>query len=181
MSSFPANGGLSASVEWLNVGMAKVHFVTRQPKPTMKTRHPNFASALSAVMLISTIAPASAAVMITYAEQPDSVNSTLSNTQVFDFNTMAVGKNTKVSWNDVGSFDQLNIKNVDAYGGAVDAKHPDGSRYSVQGAGTSVLSTTLTLSKDSSYFGMWWSAGDARMSCSSSMMARSWVSLPRQA
>ena len=59
-----------------------------------------------------------------------------------------------------GTFDQLYVKGTDVYGGAVDAANPKGSQYSLQGAGTEVLSSTLTLDKSSSYFGMWWSAGD---------------------
>ncbi|MCX6857065.1 MAG: hypothetical protein NTV80_19410 [Verrucomicrobia bacterium] len=103
-----------------------------------------------------------AGVMITYAEDPTANLSALSNTQVFNFNTTALGKSTNVSWNGVGSFDQLYVKNADAYGGAADTLNPNGSRYSLQGAGSGVLASTLTLNTPSSYFGMWWSAGDAR-------------------
>jgi hypothetical protein len=75
---------------------------------------------------------------------------------------MSLERSTNVSWKGVGTFDQLYIKSADNYGGAVDAKNPDGSRYSVQGVGTSVSTSTLKLDKASSYFGMWWSAGDAK-------------------
>lgn len=105
---------------------------------------------------------AHAGVIITYAENPGDYLSSLSGTQVYDFNTLSTGKNTNVAWNGVGSFNQLYIKNADAYGGAVDSQHAGGTRYSLQGAGSGVLSSTLTLSTPSSYFGMWWSAGDAR-------------------
>lgn len=117
---------------------------------------------LCIVSTIGSISSANASVMVTYAEAPNDVNSTLSGTQVFDFNNMAVGRSTNVTWSGVGTFDQLYILNADTYGGATDATHPYGSRYSVQGAGTSVSTTTLTLNTDSSYFGMWWSAGDSK-------------------
>jgi len=103
-----------------------------------------------------------AAVIVTYAEDPAAMNSSLSGTQVFDFNTTAIGRTTNVSWSGVGTFDQLYVKAADAYGGATDATHPNGTRYSLQGAGTSVLTSTLQLNQASSYFGMWWSAGDAK-------------------
>ena len=101
-----------------------------------------------------------AAVIVTYAESPTATNSSLSGTSVLTFNTMALGQSTNVAWKGVGTFDQLYIKNADSYGGATDAANPNGTRYSVQGAGTSVLNSTLKLNTASSYFGMWWSAGD---------------------
>jgi hypothetical protein len=106
--------------------------------------------------------PASASVLITYAEDPNAYNSTLAGTSVYDFNNLPTGVSTNVAWNGIGTFDQLSVKSANAYGGAPDASNPTGSRYSVQGAGTSVLTTTLYLNTDSAYFGMWWSAGDSR-------------------
>jgi hypothetical protein len=103
-----------------------------------------------------------AAVIVTYAEQPGETNSTLIGTDVFTFDSLKTGMQTNVTWTGVGSFDQLFIKSADAYGGAASDLFPNGSRYSVQGAGTKVLSSTLTLDEASSYFGLWWSAGDAR-------------------
>jgi hypothetical protein len=112
---------------------------------------------------LAAVAQASyASVIITFAEDPDANLSSLSGTQVFNFNTTATGKNANVGWKGVGTFDQLFVKNADAYGGAADALNPKGSRYSLQGAGSGVLSSTLKLDTESSYFGMWWSAGDAR-------------------
>lgn len=106
--------------------------------------------------------PARADLIVTYAEDPNLTVSSLTGTQVFDFNSMKIGTNTNVVWEGVGTFDQLYIKRADAYGGAADATNPKGSLYSVQGAGTPVTSTTLQLDIASSYFGMWWSAGDPR-------------------
>ncbi|MBK8040794.1 MAG: hypothetical protein IPK22_27230 [Verrucomicrobiaceae bacterium] len=112
---------------------------------------------------LAAVAQASyASVIITFAEDPNANLSSLSGTQVFNFNTTATGKNANVGWQGVGTFDQLFVKNADAYGGAADALNPKGSRYSLQGAGSGVLSSTLKLDTESSYFGMWWSAGDAR-------------------
>ena len=100
--------------------------------------------------------------IVTYAEQAGAMNSTLSGTSVYDFNNNPLGKSTNVAWSGVGTFDQLYVLNADTYGGATDATHPNGTRYSVQGVGTSVLKTTLSLDEASSYFGLWWSAGDAK-------------------
>lgn len=105
---------------------------------------------------------ARAGVIITYAENPGDYSSSLANTQVYDFNSLRTGKSTNVNWSGVGTFSQLYVKNADAYGGATDAQHPDGTRYSLQGAGSGVLSSILKLDTPSSYFGMWWSAGDPR-------------------
>jgi len=116
---------------------------------------------LPVILLLATL-PATASTLITYAEDPGSYRSTLKGTDVFDFNGLSTGKNKNVVWAGVGTFDQLNIMNADAYGGAADAANPTGSRYSVQGVGSKVLSSTLFLATDSAYFGMWWSAGDAR-------------------
>lgn len=128
--------------------------------------HMKLASLLNLVvgtglLATSTLHSASAgSVVVTYAENANAEKSSLSNTNVFDFNNMALGRSANVNWDGVGSFDQLYILNADQYGGATDATHLNGSKYSVQGVGTSVQSSTLTLSHSSGYFGMWWSAGD---------------------
>jgi hypothetical protein len=106
--------------------------------------------------------PASASVIITFAENPDRTTSSLGDTEVFDFNSLKTGVNKNVEWKGVGTFDKLYVKGADAYGGAADASNAKGSLYSLQGAGTSVLSSTLKLDSGSAYFGMWWSAGDAK-------------------
>lgn len=117
----------------------------------------------TALLAFSVLAfSAKAAVVITYAEDPQSLNSSLGGTEVFDFNSLKQGVNKNVNWSGVGSFDQLYVKSADAYGGAPDATHPKGTNYSLQGAGTPVLSSTLSLEEASSYFGMWWSAGDSQ-------------------
>lgn len=121
-----------------------------------------FLNALFVILTLGLAPIAHAAVIVTYAESPTATNSTLTGTSVLTFNTMALGQSSNVTWNGVGTFDQLYIKSADTYGGAADANNPNGSRYSLQGAGTSVLNSTLTLNSASSYFGMWWSAGDPR-------------------
>lgn len=118
-------------------------------------------TAILSILLTTTTLPASAELIITYAENPESNLSTLKNTNVFTFDDLKTGVDKNVSWSGVGSFDQLYVKNADIYGGAANAANPNGTKYSLQGAGTGVLSSTLTLNKDSSYFGMWWSAGDS--------------------
>ncbi len=98
--------------------------------------------------------------LVTVAEDPGQVTSSLMGTNVYDFNELGQGVSRNVSWENVGSFDQLNIKTANQWGGAADAENPSGTQYSVQGVG-SIESTTLTLNTPSSYFGMYWSAGDA--------------------
>lgn len=117
---------------------------------------------LFTTLILAATLPASASVVITYAEDADAYHSSLSGTSAFDFDSLSIGRNTNVKWSDVGTFDQLYVKKADSYGGAPDEANPTGSLYSLQGAGTSVLTTTLFLNEDSSYFGMWWSAGDSR-------------------
>ncbi|MCX6847805.1 MAG: hypothetical protein NTY98_02695 [Verrucomicrobia bacterium] len=117
-------------------------------------------SKLLSVVLFASALPASAELIITYAENPNANLSSLAKTNVFTFNDLQTGVDKNVAWKGVGSFNQLYVKGTDIYGGAVDAANPKGSLYSLQGAGTEVLSSTLSLDKSSSYFGMWWSAGD---------------------
>lgn len=117
--------------------------------------------ALLASLALGSASSSYGALVVTVAESPSLQQSSLLNTQVFDFNNLGTGLQSNVNWSGVGTFNQLYIKNADQYGGATDSTHPNGTRYSVQGVGTSVSSTTLSLNSDSGYFGMWWSAGDA--------------------
>ena len=117
---------------------------------------------LSLLALAAILPAAKASVIVTYAEDPNRNLSSLSGTEVFNFDALKTGVNNNVAWNGVGSFNQLYVKGADSYGGAADASNPNGTKYSLQGAGTSVLSSTLLLDTPSSYFGMWWSAGDAQ-------------------
>jgi len=128
----------------------------------MKIKNLPLAASLFALLLVPS---AKASLIVTYAESPDSVNSTLSNTEVYTFDSLtANAKHTDVSWTGVGTFDALYVKAADQYGGAVDASYPSGSPYSVQsnsiGGSGHITKTTLTLTTPSAYFGFWWSAGD---------------------
>ncbi|MGC4016487.1 MAG: PEP-CTERM sorting domain-containing protein [Luteolibacter sp.] len=107
-----------------------------------------------------------ASLVVTYAEDANQINSTLSGTSVFTFDSLAADqKYTNLTWNGVGTFDSVYVKSADYYGGAVSDGFSNGSPYSVQssgiGGGDAVPQTTITLSSDHAYFGMWWSAGDA--------------------
>lgn len=109
---------------------------------------------------------APAALIVTYAENPNSVTSSLPNTSRYSFNDLAVNaKNTNVVWSGVGTFDAIYVKSADQYGGAVDPGYANGSPYAVQsssiGGSSKVPTTTLTLNEAHAYFGLWWSAGDA--------------------
>ncbi len=106
--------------------------------------------------LFAAALPIHAAVIVSYAEVPGEYNSTLQNTTVFDFNSLDTGYQSNVAWSGVGSYDQLTVMPVDVYGGA---GNPNGSNYSVQGAG-GVSESTLNLTSGTGYFGLWWSAGD---------------------
>ncbi len=103
---------------------------------------------------------ASADSVITFAEDPKAFSTSLQRASVFDFNDLTPGLHKNVAWGNVGTFDQIFVLKPNQYGGAPDAANPRGTNYSVQGVGSPVKQTTLTLNTPSSYFGMWWSAGD---------------------
>jgi len=105
-------------------------------------------------------ASASAEVLVTYTEKSDGFKTTLSGANVFSLDDLETGYQNDVSWKGVGTFNQLFINSADAYAAASDNLSSKGSLYSIQGAGTKVLSSTLTLDQASSYFGLWWSGGD---------------------
>jgi hypothetical protein len=113
-------------------------------------------------VLAALLSPAvQAATMVTIAEDPSDYNSSLLNTSVYNFDSLNLGYNRKVGWQGVGTFDQLNVLRANQYGGAPTEALPKGSPYSVQGVGSPVKQTILTLDTPSSYFGVFWSAGDA--------------------
>jgi len=107
------------------------------------------------------VVQAKADVIVTYAEQPGIESSTFIHATTEDFNSMSTGLHATADWIDpstgatVGTFTSLDIKNADQYGGA------NGTKYAVTGLGINTK-TTLNLAQDSSYFGLWWSAGDAK-------------------
>lgn len=99
--------------------------------------------------------------MVTIAENPKDFTSSLSGTSLYDFNSLSTGLTKNADWKGVGTFDQLYVIPANQYGGAPSVEQPKGSNYSVQGIGTPVKATTLTLNTPSSYFGFYWSAGDS--------------------
>ena len=99
--------------------------------------------------------------IVSYAESPGSMNSSLTGTSVLNFDSLPLGLNTGVTWTGVGTIDKVYTLTADAYGGA------GGSHYPVQSADNSLGNipvTTLSLNTKSGYFGLWWSAGDAHNS-----------------
>ena len=115
---------------------------------------------LTAVLTFSTEA---GDMIMTYGD-PGVTGSSVGNVSVFNFDSLSLGVHSNVPWSGVGSFDALSIAAANLYGGAADAAYPNGSPYAIQstsGALGGVSRTTLTLSTPSSYFGMWWSAGDS--------------------
>jgi hypothetical protein len=98
--------------------------------------------------------------LVTIAEDPSQTTSSLQNSDVFNFNSLPTGYSYDVSWSGVGSFDELYISNANVWGGAVDESTGAGSQFSWQGNNWAQTST-LSLNESSSYFGLWWSAGDA--------------------
>jgi hypothetical protein len=111
---------------------------------------------IAATAVMATSANA-AQTIVAYSEAAGSFNTTLDGTNVFDFNTLNVGRTKNVVWSGVGVFDQLQINAGDKWGGA---GNPSGSKYSVQSNNTLPI-TTLTLTSYHSYFGFYWSSGDA--------------------
>ncbi|HEY3897487.1 MAG TPA: hypothetical protein VGM54_02685 [Chthoniobacter sp.] len=126
----------------------------------MKTALIIISSLAGAALLAAPQIHAQGSVVVTLAENPGQETSTLTGTQVETFNNLPLGVDNNVNWAGVGTFNQLYIKNADQYGGATDPTHPNGSEYAVEGEGTVVSTTTLTLSENTGYFGLWWSAGD---------------------
>lgn len=97
--------------------------------------------------------------IITTSEGVGAFNSTLSGTNVQTFDNL-LGVHKDVVWEGVGTFDQLNVIKADVYGGAPSASMPKGTPYAVEGIGK-IAQTTLKLNEASSYFGLYWSAGDS--------------------
>ena len=124
-------------------------------------KHTNKTNWLLAGILLTAVSHGYASSLVTISESPTTFTSSLSGTSTYDFNSLKTGVNKNVGWSSVGTFDQLYVIPADQYGGAPSATQPKGSNYSVQGIGSPVKATTLTLNTPSSYFGFFWSAGDA--------------------
>ena len=104
---------------------------------------------------------AQATVIVTYAEQPGEMTSSFIHATTEDFNSMSLGVHATANWVDsstgalVGTFTNLDVHAADQYGGA------NNTNYAVTGLGVTTK-TTLNLAEASSYFGLWWSAGDGK-------------------
>ena len=117
------------------------------------------AIATGAMMLIGASSASANGVLLTYAEDPKIQTTSLQSTSFITFDNLSAGAHQNVVWAGVGTYDKAYIQNANQYGGA------DGTgRYIVQstqvGQPNQVPVTTLTLNTPSSYFGLWWSAGD---------------------
>ena len=127
---------------------------------------------------LALVGSAQADLIVTYAELPGAVNSTLQNTSVDNFtgvtsgqpnnpNPLASGQYLNLPWTGtgaqagqtIGTINQVFLQNADQYGGAT---YPSVYPVPSEGVGgpAAVPVTTLTLNTASGYFGMWWSAGD---------------------
>jgi len=130
----------------------------------MKTK---YSLLLGSALALGAAATAHADLIVTYAEQPNLENTSLNGTSVFDFNSLTANRRyTDLAWSGVGTIDSIYVKGADNYGGATDATHGSGSNYGVQstsvGTPNNVIASTLNLNAPISYFGLWWSAGDAK-------------------
>lgn len=116
--------------------------------------------ATTAIALVGAIHANAAGILLTYAEAPGELNSTLINTSFIDFSSIAPNVDGSLTWAGVGTYDDVAIIDANKYGGAGGT-----GKYLVQSAaippGNPVPVTTLTLNTPSAYFGLWWSAGDA--------------------
>ena len=116
---------------------------------------------LSSLLAALASAQAHATVIVTYAEQPGQMDSTFIHATTDTFDDMATGLHDTANWVDsktgeiVGKFTSLNVKSADQYGGA------NNTNYAVTGLGINTQ-TILNLTNASSYFGLWWSAGDPK-------------------
>ena len=99
-------------------------------------------------------------ILVTIYEDAGRQSSTLSNVDEFTFNDFSTGLHTNVVWEGVGSFDQIYILNANLFGGAMNDSTGQRSKYSTVQRSRNIEVSTLTLNTHSSYFGMWWSAGD---------------------
>lgn len=101
-------------------------------------------------------------VLLTYAENPGQQFTSLSGASVQTFDSAFVGNTTaqtNFEWAGVGTYDSISVIPANQYGGS------GGSGFYLvqsQSVGAKVVTTTLSLNTPSSYFGLWWSAGDTK-------------------
>ena len=112
------------------------------------------AFAFTLVAVGETLSYAVSSMVVTY-EAAGVMSSPVASSYTYDFNSIGTGTKSNVSWTGwggTGTFTSVKVNPVDVYGGA------NNSNYAFSSESTK---TTLTLSTGVSYFGMWWSAGDA--------------------
>ena len=112
------------------------------------------AFAFTLVAVGGTLSHAASSMVVTY-EADGVMSSPVASSYTYDFNSIGTGTKSNVSWTGwggTGTFSSVKVNPVDVYGGA------NNSNYAFSSESTK---TTLTLSTGVSYFGMWWSAGDA--------------------
>ena len=112
------------------------------------------AFAFTLVAVGETLSHAVSSMVVTY-EAAGVMSSPVASSYTYDFNSIGTGTKSNVSWTGwggTGTFTSVKVNPVDVYGGA------NNSNYAFSSESTK---TTLTLSTGVSYFGMWWSAGDA--------------------
>ncbi len=109
---------------------------------------------------------ANAALVVTYAENSNAYNSSLTNTKVLTFDNLpARSKVTNYTWTSgsatVATINQFYVQASDQYGGA----GASGSNYPVQsqsvGGSGATPTTTISFTASQGYYGLWWSAGDS--------------------
>lgn len=115
---------------------------------------------LSIIFLLTFLHINGQGILVTIYEDAGLQASTLSNVDVFTFNNFSTGLHTNVVWDGVGSFDKIYVLNANVYGGAMNESTGQRSRFSTVQRSRNIEVSTLTLDTPSSYFGMWWSAGD---------------------
>jgi hypothetical protein len=131
----------------------------------MKTKTALILALVSMVTAATALAETAPALTVTYVENPGAVNSSLQGTSVTDFSAWAkngAGAYKNLSWTGVGTIDQVYLQKANLYGGATGSGYYAVDSASPSGVGgvNAVSKSTLTLNTPSSYFGLWWSAGD---------------------
>jgi hypothetical protein len=114
--------------------------------------------ALLVVLALATVGEGSifgASSMVVTYEVAGVMSSPVLSSYTYDFNSIGTGIKSNISWTGwggTGNFSSVMVNAVDVYGGA------NNSSYTAASESTQ---TILNLSTAVSYFGMWWSAGDA--------------------
>lgn len=111
---------------------------------------------LPAVAALLATAPTTQAGLVFTIEGPGVQSTTVGGASTEDFESAPSGNSASyASPNIDGTYSPIYVDSVNVYGGAGGA-----GQYNLQGLGT-VASQTLTFNNPKTYFGLWWSAGDA--------------------